>query len=285
MGSKQSTPECCPPGSLATANAQKAGAEGPAQGTNVARPTGEIKAGVLMFHDVFGVTSGRTCHVADFLATSGGYLVVVPTFFVDQEVLEHDDLIWHPWRLIFGGVAATFYHRMRLPWSLVEAKVKVVAAFMQREAGQPALKIGALGMCWGACVFRALASDLGPHAGTWAASLTSAMDPCPIVCAANLHPSPQVQKVQAEGPTMDEMLRAVKVPQLLAPSADDADFFRPDGWYIKFLNESGRPTQGSESFLFADQKHGWSVRGAIHTDPVVRRGVRCAFVPGPGQRV
>jgi hypothetical protein len=69
-----------------------------------------------------------------------------------------------------------------------------------------------------------------------------------------------------------ECLDAVNIPQLLAPAWEDPSYLRPDGAYVKRLNEPGRPSQGSESHVFADQRHGWAVRGDVR-DPAVKKAV------------
>ena len=103
MGNSQSaTPECCPPNSVPSASAKLAGATEPAKGeiitlsdgerAYVARPQGEIKGCIVVFHDVFGFFSGRSHHICDDLAESG-YLVILPDLYgweLDGVSDEHD---------------------------------------------------------------------------------------------------------------------------------------------------------------------------------------------------
>jgi hypothetical protein len=286
----QETPACCPPGALAAQSAARCGATEPLQGKELAldslpcyvtRPAQDVKAGIVLFHDIFGYGSARTHHVADLLAAHG-YLVVCPSFFdsVDAStntMREPEDMFWPPQRLLTGG-GSEMYFRARTPWALVEPKLLKAVDFLRKESGNPLLHIGALGFCWvRARRGGALTPFRASIQGGWAVTRASGMIPCPFTCAAGVHPAPEmVQSLQSEGPTSDEMLRGVLIPQFLAPAWSDSAILRPDGWYVNYLNEPGRPSEGSESHLFAEQKHGWSVRGDVR-DPAVKKDVDRVF--------
>jgi len=166
-------------------------------------------------------------------------------------VREHDEL--HSFSALWNGVGASAVKRARYPWPSVEAKMQIAIEYLRRESGQPLLKLGSVGFCWGG----------------WAVirSVGFCETPNQFVCGAALHPSPFVQRFQSEGPTMDEILKAVTVPMFLAPATPDAAFLRPDGWWSQWLNEAGRPSGGSESYLF-NQKHGWANRGDLQNPEV-----------------
>ena len=157
--------------------------------------------------------------------------------------------------MLFNGKLAAAYYRARHPWASVEAVMRAAVDVLRAQVG-PEARLACVGFCWGG----------------WAVVRACGMDARLFACGAALHPAPDLQRLQADGPTRDAMLLDVKVPLFLAPADSDSTYLRPDAWWLAFLNEAGKPTNGSESFLYADQRHGWSNRGDIR-DPLVKGAV------------
>ncbi len=68
----------------------------------------------------------------------------------------------------------------------------------------------------------------------------------------------------------EEILKAVKCPQMFMPANGDHANTFPDGLGKKVLGD------GLEIVPFPDMQHGWSVRGDMK-DPKVERDVKKAF--------
>ena len=154
----------------------------------------------------------------DDLAESCGMLVICPAFFDDHgagnsELKELTDFMslsfW------FSGKARSAYRRVRHPWSSIEATLRASISWLRSQEGSPKdMPLACLGFYWGG----------------WAMIRACGLYPCPFVCGAGLHPSPNLQRLQREGLTLDAALRAVRCPLFLAPARSDPSYLRPDGW-------------------------------------------------------
>jgi len=228
----------------------------------ITRPSGKPKGGIVFIHDIFGYQGGRLFHMADDFAAQG-YLVVCPDLFdlngVPMPTLrEAEHLVWPPWRIVTG--TSQFMERLSRPWEITQEKIFQVAKYLRAESGLPDIKLGAIGCCWGG----------------WAITRASSIPNGPFVCAAGWHPSPDAQRLQRAGPSTVEILKAVKIPLLLAPAWQDPSYMRPDGWWTLYLNGAGRPSIGSESHYFPEMNHGWTTRGDLRV-PTIKRDVDVCF--------
>jgi dienelactone hydrolase len=271
---QQQEPPCCPPGSFPTASAKQAGATEPTRGEiislpnpktgediqvySVEPPTGtEIVGAVIIFHDIFGFNSARTHHVADFIANHG-YFVCSADWFGKElcGITDDQDLYWPPWR-IFTGSGSTFYRRVRYPWKNVEQKLLDVILPLVRTKTNG--KIGLLGFCWGG----------------WAITRAAGIPGDLFACGASPHASPHVQRLQADGPTMEEAMKLATCPIFYAPCWNDPPSLQNDGYYLKLLRENPK-AKDSFAVYYPDQMHGFSVRGNIQ-DPKIKAGVDDVF--------
>ena len=69
-----------------------------------------------------------------------------------------------------------------------------------------------------------------------------------------MHPS-HAQLAPLAGYTEKEMLEAVKVPQLIMPTSNDPDTYRPGGLTQQILGEKCKIVE------FENQQHGFTTRG------------------------
>jgi len=277
MGASTSTPatppECCPPDHVPPRNAADAGATAAPTGRMVSAPTADgsrvcvyvaggggdapLRGAVVLVHDAFGLTSGRTMQYADELRALLGdsVAVVAPDLFgaVGAAMGDNDrDLAW---RACCGGLFGGIYERIRYPWDAVEAKLNDVIALLRRDAAEGGLGVpstaplAGVGFCWGG----------------WAC-FRAAKAPSPFVCATSAHPSAQVQWLQRSGPTLKEVVDAVSIPLLLCPTKSEPAMLQPDGWIAQSL------PAGSAVVPYPRETHGFANRGDVRV-PVIREDV------------
>lgn len=277
MSAKQQPP-CCPPTALPPRSAAGAGASRPLRGawTAVGVVAGESVeayvvepqpgrgngAAVVVSHDIFGPNSARTLHIADDLADKG-YVVVVPNYWGKDvgEGLDDEWDFWPPWRL-FTGQGGKMVRRARYPWAKVEAKLTgAVVPFIKSKLGdarasepQHEPRIGMVGFCYGG----------------WVVLRSLGLPGRPFACGVGAHPSVLNQRVQTEGPTLEEYFRAVQAPFFLAPGRGDPGSLRENGYWTNLL-QSQPASRGSYAVSYP-LAHGFANRGDVR-DPAVRHVV------------
>jgi len=191
---------------------------------------------IVWCYDVFGFKGGRTRQMCDFLADAG-YLVIMPDFYRGD--------MCEPTEARIGTFIkeVTNWDKLKVDW---EQKIKPYA----EKHG--AKTYGAVGTCWGSYVVLRLAEDVGFQAGV------------------SFHPShsPIAGSILQENE--EEILKAVKCPQMFMPAEGDHENTYPAGLGKKVMGDA------LEIVTFPDMKHGWSVRGDMK-DPKVERDVKKAF--------
>jgi len=244
--------DCCPPGSVGSRSAAEAGAQGPLKGEEVlidpdmvayvSRPTGESKGAIVVFHDIFGYDSARTHYIVDEIA-SWGYIVIEPDFYGKKYAGVHSEKdvlsLWQPWKIFTGG--AHLISRMRIPWSILEEKLKLVLSWLESN-GAKDKKLGLLGFCWGG----------------WA--VVEASTSGKFSCLVGAHPSIDVNKLQSEGPRTEDLLRMSKCPALFLPAGNDPSSVKQNGSYFKILQEVN---PGSKCVVYSNMSHGYLNRGDL----------------------
>ncbi|KAH9259805.1 hypothetical protein BASA81_002231 [Batrachochytrium salamandrivorans] len=248
------TKSCCPPGSIDSKNAKQAGATSEPTGTELLLPntltrcyvttttTVPIRGVVILFHDIFGVSSGRTRLVADEIA-SWGYFVVLPDFFDDHaEALGDGHELWDLKRWFRGGVGGTLLQRAMAPFELVEQRMlQEILPYIDSQ-GYGNLPLGLAGFCWGGWAITRLAS--------WPK----------VRGVVGFHPSPDVQALQKCGPTTNEMYEQIQCPVLYLPGSNDPGWIKPMGKaFASILVASPE----SRCVDFPSMDHGWVNRGDV----------------------
>ena len=75
-----------------------------------------------------------------------------------------------------------------------------------------------------------------------------------VKCGVSMHPS-HAQLAPLGGYDESEMLKAVTVPQLIMPTSNDPDTYRPGGLTEKILGDKCKILE------FKNQQHGFTTRG------------------------
>lgn len=251
---------CCPPGSISSRNAEQAGANSPPVGTNcvlddafktrlyhVFGKDQELKGVIVLVHDIFGLSSGRTRHVADEIA-SWGYLVVAPDFYDDHEDKTTD---YPTWRTFFTGPAVpAFARRSRMPFDQVKARLEQsVLPWIASQPRERELPMGLLGFCWGG----------------WAVTRFAATGK--FLCAVGAHPAPDLQALQSTGPTTKQMYAEIKCPMLYLPARNDPAWIKENGSAWLAIKQA---SPQSSVQTFPTMEHGWVNRGDLRDESVLR---------------
>ena len=146
---------CCPPGSLPALKVDE-----PLKGAEVACPrsaeggagAAEVvsykvgdpataRAGVVLVHDIWGMKGGRTRVIADHLASTGEYVVLVPDLFYNGDNIDdHGGLE--------GGKLMDWVKNFTPERLMADMETVRVSGFGPDFAG----KVGLVGFCWGAMV-------------------------------------------------------------------------------------------------------------------------------------
>jgi len=186
------------------------------------------KTGIIVMHDVFGTNGGYHKALCDGLA-AGGHYVVMPDFFE-------------------GGSIEPFYKAKQVSegkqwlkqfnWAHCSTILENVDAHIREQGVE---KAGTIGFCWGA----------------WAVA-KACQDPSKVQAGVWCHPSCQVGKELYEGETEHELTAAVQAPTLILTSPQEPAFYS-NGELAKIMDANDI---SNDSVHFADQTHGWVVRGA-----------------------
>ena len=220
---------CCPEGSHGAMKPVPGykGCEYQIEGDLTLYHVGHGQKAIIFIHDIFGLNSGRSRHVADEFAEQG-YQVFFPDLFRGDTFPDNgkfdgfgDWLKKHPIKRLTDDV---------INHVVPHAKSKGVTS------------IGLIGFCWGTYVLTHL-SILHPE------------------FKAVVHPHPSFQIFSMVGEDGPAALTQVHVPQLYLPAGNDAAGLKPDGDLIASLRKNlGDKVQSVE---YPKMQHGWFVRGDI----------------------
>jgi carboxymethylenebutenolidase len=159
----------------------------------VAEPAGEVKGGVVVVQEIFGVTD-HVKRVADQYAAQG-YRAIAPAMF---------DRIERNLTVPYTDVQRGLEHMRKLKWPDTLADVEAAAAKV-RGSGSAAV----VGFCWGGTVAHVAASDLDIDAavsyyGGGVAKMLDKRPRCPILYhfgdQDHSIPLPDVEKIKAAYP-------------------------------------------------------------------------------------
>lgn len=235
----------------------------------VAPPAGtQVKGGVLVVHDIFGLHSGRHAQFCDELAEVG-WIAVCPDCYGDaRERAEAMNLAWPPKSAsnILSMICCCKFSWMskvlQIPWKDIEPRLRgaITRANQLYYAGartitEPEMPLFAYGFCWGAWpVARLLAyeNETSPE-------LPGATTPTPtsphVRAGLCFHPSFQV------GGDVAALAAAVKGPLLLCPCGDDPEDVQDGGLVTQQLQQAGRTDFKVHSF--PEMVHGFMMRGPL----------------------
>eukprot|EP00619_Florenciella_sp_RCC1007_P008930 CAMPEP_0205925472 /NCGR_PEP_ID=MMETSP1325-20131115/18294_1 /ASSEMBLY_ACC=CAM_ASM_000708 /TAXON_ID=236786 /ORGANISM="Florenciella sp., Strain RCC1007" /LENGTH=269 /DNA_ID=CAMNT_0053294005 /DNA_START=77 /DNA_END=883 /DNA_ORIENTATION=- len=209
----------------------------------VSWPTeGECKAAVIVFHDIFGIHSGRHKQFSDMLAAKG-YGAVAIDFF-GKNPLVSDPPQYGASCCCFLSVLSSFCcgglgrKQRELSWeaSMGHIVLDCVVPWIKQKG---VTKLAAAGFCFGAY-------------GAMQCSRFS--DFC---CSASFHPSTE-GFCKNTGEDDLELCRSVKVPQFVVATSMESAKWRPGGEAQGACEEDGTKTTW---LLEETQKHGFMMRG------------------------
>ena len=256
---------------------------------------------ILVFHDIFGVTSGRTVVICDALATRLHCHVVLPDFFHGSPPLNPAldtqtfwGKLWAAPQFIYSMLILRSRHR----WESVCTDIaEKVMPYLVDEMHVSA--VGVHGFCWGSWpVAHICSTAFGEHRtgeggkekdaegeGSSDAPQVGEGDnqilyplplPLPeglkvcegaegiVKCGAAAHPSYRLFGLMGED--RDKVVSAISVPQLLMPASNDEPDLMEGGavekiWKSKWCGER------SKTCTYRDMVHGWMNRGDLK-DPL-----------------
>lgn len=237
----QRRPKCCPPGALGATTCRRA--ESSLRGDVETLPGGldayvvgkGNKRAVLVAGDIFGIHQGRHKEICDVLADEG-FLVILPDFFHGAPKERSGGFLQNLQQ------ALSLWTPLNTPWSRVERDLSQAVLPYLEQQGCPLERCALLGFCWGAW--------LVCHAcSAWP-------DFC---CAAMAHPSVHTMAMRW-GEDQEELLRKVKVPQLVLSSKDEPGDWKPGGKAEEVFNKN---SAGHVFKEFGSMSHGFVTRGDL----------------------
>ncbi|GMI03321.1 hypothetical protein TrLO_g13970 [Triparma laevis f. longispina] len=220
--------------------------------------TGSGPEAVVMFHDIFGLHTGRHKQIADELA-SRDLTVVVPDFFGNESSEFAGGLNKKEERGYGGGLARFMYllisgkfkaFRQQHPWDPVCKNIWVdtIAPYVKNDL--KCTSVGLLSFCWGA--YPAVhATALNPPASNLPVRANVCFHPSFDRTAANWSED-QEQLVKAAG----------KIPTLIVATGMESKDWKPEGQAHQWMKESGNNVKWVET----KQKHGFMTRGDMTGD-------------------
>jgi len=247
-------PSCCPRGAfgpLTTPSPNLKGCMEKLPGGIEAYVVGKgNRRAVIVASDIFGIHMGRHKEICDSLAAEG-FLVVLPDFFSGAYTDIGSSPPW--WQVL--QQAPALLTPFNTPWEKVEQTLEAsVLPFLQEQGC--IVGAGILGFCWGAWVVVRACARFGEA----------------FACGVSAHPS--VDKMTARwGEDEDELLRDVRIPQLVLASKDEPQNWKPGGSAEVQLAAS---SSGHIFKEFSDMSHGFVPRGDL-SDPQVAAEVSRAM--------
>lgn len=240
----QRRPKCCPPGALGALGAMGATtcrAAVPLRGDVETLPGGldayvvgkGNSRALLVAGDIFGIHQGRHKEICDILADEG-FLVILPDFFHGAPKARSGGFLQNLQQ------ALSLWTPLNTPWSRVENDLAQAVLPYLEQQGCPLERCALLGFCWGAW--------LVCHAcGAW-----------PFCCGAMAHPSVHTMAMRW-GEDQEELLRKVKVPQLVLASKDEPEDWKPGGRAEEVFNQNSAGVFKD----FGSMSHGFVTRGDL----------------------
>lgn len=218
----------------------------------VARPATPGFTAILMFHDIFGLQSGRHKLLCDQLAAEG-YLVVCPDFFeggspVGQQV---------QYGLCSIRLICQFLYVMSCrfkAWARQHSwdnklRADICDTILPWLESQGATRLACVGFCWGAY-----------------GSMKCAAMP-KFSCCVNFHPATaDICKANDENDL--QVAREVRCPQLVVATSMEPESWKPGGAAQKAMDE----VVSGNVFQLATVHHGFMSRGDVST-PAIREAV------------
>lgn len=250
------TTSCCPPGSIGapppTFDQEKQGSL-LTIGTTTATPcyyvtppasSSASKKAMVLFPDVWGFQS-RILQIADWLAQQADCHVLVCDFFRGETNDDHPDM-----KAWFTSV----------PYEPnVAQDVASCVEYLQKEKGVTAL--GAMGFCWGGWAI----------AKTCQGSSSSSLPPALWKLVVSPHPSFKIEPWVFGGDDV-ALMQSMTCPVLLMPASNDSPYTKPESPAFQAM-----PHKGSKSIAFEEMAHGWTTRGDLEKDPIMKRDVEAAL--------
>eukprot|EP00434_Breviolum_minutum_P022658 symbB.v1.2.019995.t1/scaffold1657.1/size107422/4 len=202
---------------------------------------------VVVASDIFGIHTGRHKEICDSIAEEG-FLVILPDFFRGSP------------RQSSGGFfdalqqAASLWTPLNTSWSSVENDLAQAVLPYLEEQGCSVERCALLGFCWGAWL------------------VCHACGSFNFCCGAMAHPSVH-NLVLRWGEVQEELLEAVRVPQLVLSSKDEPGEWKPGGKAEGFLKKN---STGHIFKEFPSMSHGFVPRGNLD-DPTTKMEVARAM--------
>eukprot|EP00117_Sycon_ciliatum_P047321 scpid83013/ scgid33804/ Carboxymethylenebutenolidase homolog; Liver regeneration-related protein LRRG072 len=213
---------------------------------------GQGTRALILAYDIFGfgVANSRARAFCDQLANEG-FLVLMPDFFRGTA--------W-PVGKTFDDTMGTWLKTMPYEPQVCSDVHANVVPYLREQHG--AKCIGMAGFCWGAWLIQKVSSV-----------------PEVLSCGVSFHPSLQIEETLFGG-SIDEMIGAVKSPQLLMPAGNDLNMVQAGGQVITKLKGSDieRVRDGSHIHAFPDMVHGFMMKATVDiSDEKVIRDATLAF--------
>ena len=224
---------------------------------------------LLILSDVYGIHTGRHKVVADTFATECGYYVVMPDLFRnDPPFIDDTDNKSSNGNKNDGKAFDPTIGSERLlanyKYSQVEHDlIDIVLPFIRHQtSGGSGCKISIVGFCYGAYVMTYLATEIPREE---------------LVCCVSSHPS----IVQLSNVIGDDWKTAfetlIQCPMLLINAENDKSVEQQPNGEISQLLSGRNLTCDSQFHTFTVVKHGFSIRGDIESDAVVKEATQVAF--------
>jgi len=214
------------------------------------------KVGIIVAHDIFGGASGRHKLICDQLSDTCGAVVCMPDLFHDSYPSDEKELpLWK----IPLYLPTAFSQIVRRKWS--PGVLRDVESAVSVLSGLGVERVGMMGFCYGAWVVMR-------GSGAEADRLPE------VCCGVSVHPSVH-QIVGFEGTSEEEIVRAVRSPQLVLSTTSEPAAWRAGGdvhrWLASLPGAAGRGSKVVN--LPGGLLHGFCTRGNA-SNPAVLAGVR-----------
>jgi len=202
---------------------------------------------IIVIPDVFGPTAGRTKAIVDHFALEG-YYSIVPDIFRGNNMVDFNAFV--EWGKKFP------YH------DYVQHQLRdCCVPFL---TGKGINSIGLIGFCWGSWAIFEFCSD-------------ETVDHSLVKCGVNCHPSLMVEQYVFGRDPMD-IVKRVRVPQLLLSAGNDPEMVQPGG---SVEQELSKKDFGKNCHVHHfDSQHGYVNRGDITVESVrndVERSLQLAL--------
>ena len=223
---------------------------------------------LLILSDVYGIHTGRHKLVADAFATECGYYVIMPDLFRNDPPFigtdDKDNTNGNNNGKAFDPTIGSERLLANYKYSQVEHDLlDIVVPFIRHQtSGGSGCKISIVGFCYGAYVMTYLATEIPREE---------------LVCCVCSHPS----IVQLSNVIGDDWKTAfselIQCPILLINAENDKSVEQQPNGEISQLLSGRNSTCDSQFHTFTVVKHGFSIRGNVESDTVVKEATQVAF--------